>query len=171
MEVMEIDGEIIALDQEKAYDEIRHRYLWNMMKAMNLPAHFVRTVMALYNNTHTQVAINRVVSKPFWVVTRGVRQGDPLSCLLFNLAIEPLACKLRNCDNLRGLSIPGVENKLIVNLFADHTTGYLSSHNRFDTVECGGRQCSSTIPGCMDRKQHKGLDTMGSIPGQNHEKT
>lgn len=96
MEVMEIDGEIIALDQEKAYDEIRHRYLWNMMKAMNLPAHFVTTVMALYNNTHTPVAINRVVSKPFWVVTRGVRQGDPLFCLLFNLAIEPLACKLRN---------------------------------------------------------------------------
>lgn len=64
-----------------------------------------------------------------------MRQGDPLSCLLFDLAIEPLACKLRNCDDLRGLSIPGVEDKLIVNLFTDDTTVYLSSHNRFDTVE------------------------------------
>ena len=133
-EVMEIDGEIVALDQEKAYDKIRHGYLWNTMEAMNLPAHFVKTVMALYENAFTQVAINGVLSKPFRV-TRGVRQGDPLSCLLFDLAIEPLACKLRNCDDLSGLSIPGVENKLIVNLFTDDTTIYLSSHDRFDTVE------------------------------------
>ena len=36
-EVMEIDGEIVALDQEKAYDKIRHEYLWSTMEAMNLP--------------------------------------------------------------------------------------------------------------------------------------
>ena len=133
-EVMEVDGEIVALDQEKAYDKIRHEYLWSTMEALNLPAHFVKTVKSLYSNAYTQVAINGVLSNPFRVI-RGVRQGDPLSCLLFDLAIEPLACKLRNCAELKGLAIPGVENKLIVNLFADDTTIYLSSHDRFDTVE------------------------------------
>jgi hypothetical protein len=73
-------------------------------------------------------------SKPFQV-TRGVQQGDPLSCLLFDLAIEPLACKLRNCKELDGLTFPGVEGKLIVNLFMDNTTVYLSNNDRFDTVE------------------------------------
>jgi exonuclease III len=133
-EVMEIDGAIMALDQEKGYDKIQHGYLWSTMEAANLPDHFIKTVKSLYENAFTQVAINRVFSKPFQV-TRGVCQGDPLSCLLFDLAIEPLACKLQNCNKLRGLSIPGVENKLIVNLFADDTTVYLSRHDKFNTVE------------------------------------
>jgi hypothetical protein len=38
-----------------------------------------------------KVAINGHLSSQY-KVTRGVRQGDPLSCALFNLAIEPLAC-------------------------------------------------------------------------------
>lgn len=133
-EVMEVDGVIIALDQEKAYDKIRHKYLWKTLASFNLPEQFIHTVRSLYENAATQVAINGVMSTPFRV-TRGVRQGDPLSCLLFDLAIEPLACKLRNCNELEGLRIPGAEEKLIANLFADDTTLYLSKHDRFDTVE------------------------------------
>ena len=133
-EVMEVDGVIVALDQEKAYDKIRHPYLWSTLEALNLPEVFVKTVKSLYENAHTKVAINGVLSKPFRV-TRGVRQGDPLSCLLFDIAIEPLACKLRNCAELEGLTFPGVEERLIVNLFADDTTVYLSRHDKFDTVE------------------------------------
>ena len=132
--VMEVDGAIVALDQEKAYDKIRHDYLWKTMETLNLPEIFTSTVKTLYGSAFTQVAINGVLSSPF-KVTRGVRQGDPLSCLLFDLAIEPLACKMRNDEHLEGLSIPGVEEKLIVNLFADDTTVYLSSRDRFDTLE------------------------------------
>lgn len=133
-EVMEIDGSIVALDREKAYDKIRHAYLWSTLDALNIPNSFVKTVKSLYENTYTKVAINGIFSEPF-CVTRGVRQGNPLSCLLFDLAIEPLACKLRNCTDLEGLAIPGVPNKLIVNLFADDTTVYLSSNDKLNTVE------------------------------------
>jgi hypothetical protein len=133
-EVMEENGTIIALDQEKAYDKIRHDYLWESLKAFNLPPPFIKTVKALYQNAHTQVAINGVFSPPF-KVTRGVRQGDPLSCPLFDLAIESLACKLRNAPDLLGLSIPGLDEKLIVNMFADDTTLYLSDIDRFDIIE------------------------------------
>ena len=56
----------------------------------------------------------------------GVRQGDLLSCLLFNLAIKPLACLLRNSQELQGYNIPGVAQKIIVSLYADDTTIYLS---------------------------------------------
>ena len=133
-EVMEEDGVIIALDQEKAYDKIKHDYLWETLKAFNIPDMFIDTVKSLYENAFTKVAINGVMSNPFRV-TRGVRQGDPLSCLLFDLAIEPLACKIRNCENIEGIYIPGVEERLIVNLFADDTTLYLNKNDRFDTIE------------------------------------
>ena len=133
-EAMEVDGAIVALDQEKAYDKIRHKYLWETMHEFNLPTPFMNTVRALYNNAHTRVAINGELSPPF-KVTRGVRQGDPLSCALFDLAIEPLACKLRNDPNIKGINVPGLEEKILVNLFADDTTLYLDKEDRFDHIE------------------------------------
>lgn len=133
-EVMDIDRAIVALDQEKAYDKIRHEYLWETMNQFNLPPPFTNTIKALYSNAHTRVAINGEFSAPF-KVTRGVRQGDPLSCALFDLAIEPLACKLRNNQNIKGFTIPGLNDKLVVNLFVDDTTLYLNKDDGFDSIE------------------------------------
>jgi len=127
---MEEDGAIIALDQEKAYDKIDHHYLLETLKKFKLPDRFIQTVHSLYKNAETAVIINGVVSTPFSVI-RGVRQGDPLSCLLFNLAIEPLACLLRNSQNLRGYNIPGVAQKIIVSLYANDTTIYLSKTDSY----------------------------------------
>src|SRR5947208_1798925 len=64
-EATEEDGAIIALDQEKAYDKIKHNYLWKTLEAFNLLQPFIQTVKLLYSNTHTKVAINRVLSNPF----------------------------------------------------------------------------------------------------------
>jgi hypothetical protein len=89
-ELTEEDGVIVALDQEKAYDKIHHDYLWDTINAFDLPKPFTKVVRALYKNVHTVVAINRIMSE-LYLVTRGVRQGDPLSCSLFDLAIKPLA--------------------------------------------------------------------------------
>ena len=87
-EAMGVNGALIALDQEKAYDKITHEYLWKTLETFNLPARFINTIKALYQNAKTSVAINGELSEPY-PVKRGVRQGDPLSCFLFNLGIEP----------------------------------------------------------------------------------
>ena len=92
-EATELDGAIVALDQEKAYDKIHHNYLWNVLSAFNLPRTFIKTIKSLYRNASTHVAINGFLSDPF-KITRGIRQGDPLSCTIFDLAIEPLACMI-----------------------------------------------------------------------------
>jgi hypothetical protein len=78
------------------------------------------------------VIINGMISEPFQV-SRGVRQGDPLSCLLFNLAIEPLANLLRRSD-LRGYQIPGSNDDLKTTLFADDTTVFLAEGNSYDEL-------------------------------------
>jgi hypothetical protein len=121
-EAEEVNGVIIALDQEKAYDKIRHDYLWDTMEAFGLPPDLIRTVQALHTSAFTYVIINCEKSPPFRV-TRGVRQGDPLSCLLFNIAIEPLACLMR-ASSLKGIHIPGIPERKIASLFADDTTTY-----------------------------------------------
>lgn len=91
------------------------------------------TVKSLYESVYTVVIINGVISTPF-KVTRGVRQGDPMLCLLFDLAIEPLAAMLRN-SNLIGFKIPGAATRLITTLFANDTTVFLSMVNKFEDVQ------------------------------------
>ena len=66
-EVTEENRTILALDQEKAYDKIRHDYLWKTLEAFHLPQPFIKTVQALYSNAHTKVAINGVFSGTFKV--------------------------------------------------------------------------------------------------------
>ena len=73
--------------------------------------------------------INGCLSRTF-KITRGVRQGDPLSCLLFDLAIEPLAASLR-ASSLKGYNIPGAAERLIATLFADDTTTFLHKEDSF----------------------------------------
>ena len=132
-EITKIDGTIITLDQEKAYDKIRHDYLWRILEAFHLPPPFINTLKSLYDQAYTCVAINGIMSTPYQVC-RGVHQGDPLSCLIFNLAIEPLACLLRNNPFLRGLQIPSLVEKVITKFFANNTSLYLSSTDCFDHV-------------------------------------
>ena len=62
------------------------------------------------------------------------RQGDPLSCLLFNLAIEPLAEMLRISPKLEGYKVADIDDKIITSLFVDDTTVYLSSNNKYDDL-------------------------------------
>ncbi len=131
-EVEEVNGVIIALDQEKAYDKIDHDYLWMVLECMNFPPYMITLIKRLYEKAESLVAVNGVLSKKFRIV-RGTRQGDPMSCLLFDLAIEPLACALRK-STLRGLEIPGLGERLLAALYADDTTVYLHETDSYELL-------------------------------------
>lgn len=128
-----VEGVIVALDQENAYDKVCHDYIWTTLTHMGFPKHIVDTVKGLYSDAYTVVIINREISTPY-KVTRGVRQGDPLSCLLFNLAIEPMA-EMICTSSLKGITVPGLEYRIIVTLFANDTTVYLSAKDNFKDLE------------------------------------
>ncbi len=128
-EAEEVNGMIVALDQEKAYDRIDHAYLWDALKAYGFPEAFIRTVQSLYAGAISIVMLNGERSAEFSIV-RGVRQGDPMSCLLFNVAIEPLATMLRKSP-LLGFRIPGVAERILVALFADDTMAYLHEQDDY----------------------------------------
>lgn len=128
------NGALVALDQEKAYDKIRHDYLWKTLKVFHLPLPFINTIKFLYGNTSTTVAINSIFSKPY-KVTCGVRQGDPISCPLLNLVIKPLACMIRNDPNMKGFTALNLANPIKITLFADDTMVYLNHDDHLDYLQ------------------------------------
>ena len=131
--IMKQDGAIVALDQEKSYDKILHPYLWKVLEKFDIPQHFIKTMKHLYINAPTSVLINGILSDPF-VVRRGVRQGDGLSCLLFNLAIEPLAEAIR-CSPITGIRVKNALENIKCKLFANDTMVYLDKSDDIKTLE------------------------------------
>uniref|UniRef100_A0A3B4W8S0 Reverse transcriptase domain-containing protein n=1 Tax=Seriola lalandi dorsalis TaxID=1841481 RepID=A0A3B4W8S0_SERLL len=89
-----VDTGLISIDQEKAFDRVEHQYLWQVLAAFGFSPGFIAKIQVLYGDIASVLKMNGGLSAPFGV-QRGVRQGCPLSGMLYSLAIEPLLHKLR----------------------------------------------------------------------------
>ena len=119
----DIDGYIVSLDQAKAYDRTDLPWLISVLSAMNIDAHLVALIKDIVFGCKSKVRINSGYS-PRFSLSRGVRQGDPLSCLLYDFSIEPLGHRLRN--KIRGISVLGLPPTKLM-MYADDTNLFLSA--------------------------------------------
>ena len=71
-----IEGYLIAIDQEKAFDKIDRGFLFKILKKLNLGKNFVRAIKQAMKNAQSLIINNGYLSAPF-KIERGVRQGDP----------------------------------------------------------------------------------------------
>jgi exonuclease III len=121
---------IAFLDQEKAYDRVDHDFLWKALDRYGVPQSLVRCIRGIYKAASSTVYINKHESIPF-KVRSGVRQGDPLSCLLFNAVIEVLARDIIREERLTGLvDNEGCKHK--VSMFADDTASFMTKLREWD---------------------------------------
>lgn len=105
------DMAIIGLDAEKAFDRVEHKYLFEVLTRFGVGSYFLSWIKILHHESNASVMTNYRVSEQF-SLSRGTRQGCPLSPLLFVLAIEPLAIAIRINSEITGIKINNIENKL-----------------------------------------------------------
>lgn len=113
----------VNLDQEKAFDMVSHEFLFRIMEKFGFGNNFMKWVKILYSNVGSRVNINGNIGNVIKQL-RGVRQGDPLSALLYVLYIEPFACAIRTNYNIKGIILPGGD-MLKISQYADDTVLYL----------------------------------------------
>eukprot|EP00253_Pinus_taeda_P024113 PITA_24113 len=114
-------GVILKIDLSKAYDRINWLYLRLLLTHLGFNFSFISWIMGCISNVSFAVLINGAAT-PFFKSQRGLRQGCPLSPLLFLLVAEGLSRLIHNArrtNKIKGFNRR--ESFALSNLFPFHT--------------------------------------------------
>lgn len=75
--------------------------MFETLKAVHFGPNFIKWIQIMYNNHKFRVKNNGFVSKTC-KMTRGIRQGCPVSALLFILTVETLAIRIKSSKEIHG---------------------------------------------------------------------
>lgn len=125
----QVPGIFVSLDQEKAFDRVEWNYLFAVLDCFGFPNRLVEVLRLLYTDLETCLVVNGHTSEPI-TVSRGIRQGCPLSALLFVLCIEPLLQQIQKCTSIRGFPLPG-QGEVKVAAYADDISLFIRNMDNY----------------------------------------
>ena len=148
------EAAFLFLDQEKAFDRVNHEFLFDTMKAFGLGETFIDWIKIIYSNAEMRLNINGFITEPI-PLNRGIRQGCPLSSLLYVLIIEILALQLRANPNIIGFTIGG--EKIISSHFVDDAVIKITQNRCFKEVYKDLKDYEEATGAKMNYQKTKGL--------------
>lgn len=127
-EDLQLEGAILFLDFRKAFDTIEWNFLFTVLQKFGFKETFIQWIKVLYFDCKSCIfnyGHRSSIFNPF----RGIRQGCPISALLYILAAEVMAINIRNSELITGIEISLLEDKktLKISQLADDTTLFLKN--------------------------------------------
>ncbi|KAK2878157.1 hypothetical protein Q8A73_014591 [Channa argus] len=103
--LMSTGGVYLGVDLEKAFDRVGHEYLFQCLRAFGFGRVFSGWIELLYGRAASMVKCNGSLTDPV-PLERSIRQGCPLSAMLYAIAAEPLALSILADPSIRGIETP-----------------------------------------------------------------
>ncbi|GEQ69107.1 hypothetical protein JCM33374_g2778 [Metschnikowia sp. JCM 33374] len=130
---------LLMVDFTKAFDRISHQYMHQVLMKMGLGSSIVRLIMSILTDQEAQISLNNWEGERF-PLRCGTRQGNPLSPLIFNLALEPFLMQMKALDGIPIEYEGVVVERMKYHAFADDVNIYLGSEADYDKVAAAIRQ-------------------------------
>ena len=114
------EGIVLSIDFNKAFDRVEHYFLFRVLEKFNFGERIINWLRLMYSTATARVKCNGVLTDSF-PLQRSVRQGCPMSSILYSLVVEPLSKMIKSDNLIRGIALPG-GNTCVIQQFADDTT-------------------------------------------------
>ena len=120
------NGVILKLDFKKAYDKVNWAFVPQTLRMKGFSPVWCKWIEEVVSQGSVGVKVNNEIGQNFQT-RKGLRQGDPLSPILFNLVVDMLAIlvsRAKNCGQFRGLVPNLVDDGISILQYADDNTIY-----------------------------------------------
>ena len=88
---------VVFLDLAKAFDTVRHDSIARALRRFAVPNEVIQAILNTYEGAATTISNSTESTRPIGILN-GVKQGDPLSPLLFNLVMDELITEVDSLD-------------------------------------------------------------------------
>jgi len=86
---------MLIIDYKQAYDTVNRETIWNTLIIFEVPTKIVIMIKLCMNKTRCKVKFNQHFSDEFEIKT-GLQEGDTLSPVFFNIALETIINETQN---------------------------------------------------------------------------
>ena len=91
---------LTCYDFRKAFDMLDHSLIWKTLVKFNVKPEIIKWIQVMYSDIVSQVQVNGALTEEIMIL-RGIRQGCPLSMLLFVIAIESLTRSIKTDTQIK----------------------------------------------------------------------
>ena len=118
-------GVWIGIDLMKAFDRVEHSFLFGILRRFGFGEGLIGWIELLYRDVYSVVKCNGRYTEKVRI-GRSIRQGCPLSSLLYSLVAEPLAAMVAEDSLIHGVEV-GIGNRVKMVQYADDINFFTSN--------------------------------------------
>ena len=127
-DILNKSGILLMMEFQKAFDSLDWNFLFKTLNFFNFGQSFTKWIDVIYRKPEACVKNNGYLSD-FFDISRGVRQGCPVSALLFLLCVEILGIKIRTNNLLQGFHFDHGQNPIKLAQYADDCILFINNKN------------------------------------------